>query len=233
MTSIPQDQESNALPTESPETQPISAEGTPVPENENPSPFDAAPSSTEEKPFVAENSAAPAVITTAGTATPPAEIKKPVAVEKPSGEAAKPAAAAAKTTAAAPKTTAAAKPAIAEKTPSKAAARPAAAIVEKPAPRKPESKSPAVSLYLLEILLPLLVSAVSMWVLLSYLNVWQLYPGPAPILFSVAVVAVALFLSLLLDSLLAPFRKRNRSRGAKFGSGPRARLVKLALGGAR
>lgn len=110
-------------------------------------------------------------------------------------------------------------------------ATPAKALNEKPAPRKKVSQWPGMRLLVLEILLPIVLSAAAVWGLFTGLNIWQLEPSSAPILFSVAVAAIALFFSLLIDSLLAPIRKRSRARGVKFGSGPRLRLLKIALGG--
>lgn len=114
-------------------------------------------------------------------------------------------------------------------------ALPAAAKIDK----KPETPRPsfgtvmaALLLMLLEILLPVIISAGIIWFLFANFNLWQAMDRTVGlILFGVAVVVIALLLAGVVDSLAAPFRKMVRVRGVRFTSNAQARLVKLALGG--
>ena len=109
----------------------------------------------------------------------------------------------------------------------------AKAAAELPAPRKaaPGVLLSAVGLLLLGILAPALISGALVTWLFAAVNMWQYGLTLAQVVFAAALVAIALVLSLLLDSLLAPARKRNRKQGVGFGSGPSARLVSIVLGG--
>ncbi len=69
-----------------------------------------------------------------------------------------------------------------------------------------------------------------MWFLFRNFNLWHLNRTLALVLFAVALVAISFVLGILLDAISASMRKGYRKQGVKFGSGPRIRLVKFALG---
>lgn len=102
---------------------------------------------------------------------------------------------------------------------------------EKPARRRVPlgALAAAVLLYLLEALVPVAAAAVILWLLFTNYNLWQYNRIAMLSFFGAAVVIIAIILSVLVDSLTTPMRKANKQ--VKFGSGPRARLVKLILGG--
>jgi hypothetical protein len=110
-----------------------------------------------------------------------------------------------------------------ETKPSKPAAKPA------PKPGASERFS-ALGLGLLAILVPGLLAGLLVGWGFAALNMWQYGETLAQVVFAVAMVAVALLLGVVLDSFLAPMRKRSRAKGVRWGTGPLARLVILVLG---
>lgn len=105
--------------------------------------------------------------------------------------------------------------------------------------KKPSTRRPtfgavvgAVLLMLLEIILPAIIGGVAAWFLFYYFRLWQsINHSTGSILFGGVIVAVALLLALLWDSIGRPLRKSVRSKGVKFTTSPMARLMKLLLGG--
>lgn len=113
----------------------------------------------------------------------------------------------------------------------------APAKAEKPTPKpKPKvslgSVVVALLLFLLELILPVLIAGGLIWYLFGNYNLWGAMDRTlALVLFGVAVVVLALILSVLLDTLLVVFRNLLYHRGARFTSGANIRMAKMALGG--
>jgi hypothetical protein len=89
----------------------------------------------------------------------------------------------------------------------------------------------ALGLLLAELLLPALIAGGVVWYLFSSYNIWGLERTLSLILFGVAVVLLALILSVLSDSLLAGIRNIFAARGAKLFNLSGTRMVKMAVGG--
>lgn len=101
----------------------------------------------------------------------------------------------------------------------------------KPAPKPTTGDTTnALLINVLAVLVPALLAGLLIGWAFTALNMWQYGTTLAQVVFAVAMVAVALMLGLLLDSMLAPTRKRSRAKGVKWGTGPLARLVILVLG---
>jgi hypothetical protein len=113
-------------------------------------------------------------------------------------------------------------------------------IKSKPSqPTPPAKKKPGLAvgallsslmLLILEIILPAVLSAGALWFLFRNFNLWHLNRTLALVLFAVALVAISFVLGILLDAISSSMRKGYRKQGVTFGSGPRIRLVKFALG---
>jgi len=85
----------------------------------------------------------------------------------------------------------------------------------------------SLALYVIELLLPALLSVgIAAWLFTNY-NLWGIGALLAQILFVLAAVLLAFMLTVMLDMLTAA----NRAAHGVIGGGPRARLVKFALGG--
>jgi hypothetical protein len=100
--------------------------------------------------------------------------------------------------------------------------------------KKPEVAAGALLssllLLILEIILPAVLSAGALWFLFKNFNLWHLNRTLALVLFAVALVAISFILGILLDAIGSSMRKGYGKQGVTFGSGPRIRLVKFALG---
>jgi hypothetical protein len=88
----------------------------------------------------------------------------------------------------------------------------------------------SLGLLILEIILPAVLSAGALWFLFRNFNLWHMNRTLALVLFAVALVAISFVLGILFDAISPSMRKVYRKQGVKFGSGPRIRLVKFALG---
>lgn len=100
---------------------------------------------------------------------------------------------------------------------------------KKTTPRKPSFGQTLISLtlFVIELLIPALLSVgIVAWLFTNY-AIWSMGVVLAQILFVLAVVLLAFMLTVGLDTLTAGFRA---AQGV-VGGGPRARLVKFALGG--
>jgi hypothetical protein len=103
-----------------------------------------------------------------------------------------------------------------------------------PTKKRPELAAGALLssliILILEIILPAVLSAGALWFLFKNFNLWHLNRTLALVLFAVALLAISFVLGILLDAISSSMRKSYRKKGVKFGSGPRIRLVKFALG---
>jgi hypothetical protein len=106
-------------------------------------------------------------------------------------------------------------------------------ITPAPTPKKTSRKPTfgqtlaSLALFVIELLIPaLLATAIVGWLFTNY-TIWNLGAVLAEILFVLAVTLLAFMLTILLDTLTAG----RRAKQGVIGGGPRARLVKIALGG--
>lgn len=102
-----------------------------------------------------------------------------------------------------------------------------ATIVKKTSRATFGQKAATFLLFLVEVLLPPLVSAAAIAWLFTRYNLWAMGAILSGILYTLAVVLLSLMLVVILDSFTAGARK---TRGT-FGRGALARLIKFALGG--
>jgi hypothetical protein len=98
--------------------------------------------------------------------------------------------------------------------------------ITKPKPTFGQTLS-SLALYLVELVVPALAAVgLGAW-LFTYYNLWALGAILSQVLFYLGVTLVAIMLCIVLDS----FTAGERTRQGTLGGGPRARLVKLAMGG--
>jgi hypothetical protein len=84
---------------------------------------------------------------------------------------------------------------------------------------------------LIELVLPLVLSAALLLALASYTTSWDLHSPLGLGIFGLLVTASSMVVSLRLDSLTAERRRRSGKRRLLNRAGPRSRLVKFILGG--
>jgi hypothetical protein len=89
----------------------------------------------------------------------------------------------------------------------------------------------ALGLLLAELLLPILIAGALVWYLFSAYNVWARERTLALVLYGIAVVVLALILSVVADSLLAGLRGMYAQKGARFSNNASLRMMKMATGG--
>lgn len=112
--------------------------------------------------------------------------------------------------------------------------KPAGKLAEKSSARKKASPGAffaALGLLLLEILLPVILTAVLLWWVFANFNLWSYDRTLVLVVFAAGMVAISLLLTILLDSATRLNRKKQRAAGVRFTSNPLTRLIKLVLGG--
>jgi hypothetical protein len=103
--------------------------------------------------------------------------------------------------------------------------------VGSPRGEQPSRSVLGLSGLLIELLLPVVLSAALLLALASYTSYWNLHSALGLGLFGLLLATLSAVVSLRLDSFTAPRRRRSGTRRWLNRPGPRWRLVKFILGG--
>src|SRR6266545_3556821 len=100
-------------------------------------------------------------------------------------------------------------------------------------PPSPGGRTLGLGGLLIELVLPVALSAALLLVLASYTAYWDLQRPVGLGIFGLLLVALSLFVSIRVDGLTLARRQRRGRKQLLNRANPRARLVKFVLGGLR
>ncbi len=110
-------------------------------------------------------------------------------------------------------------------------AKPATKPKEKAVKAAPSTVVSVLALIFFEILLPTVIAAGVVWALFYFFDIWKSEPSLANLLFGAAIVAIALVITLVVDTPLTIIHRGYRKQGVRMGSSPLARLIRIVLAG--